>query len=338
ELRPSEFTNDPTIIARNDDMIAINSALGVDLTGQVAADTLQGRFFSGIGGQVDFVRGAARSKRGKPIIALPSTAKSGKASRIVAAHEAGAGIVTSRGDVRYVVTEYGIADLWGKNIRERAMALIEIAHPDFRAELLGDAKERHYVFSDQRRPRAAILGGKENTSATLEGRRLTVRPLRMSDEERLQDLFYGLSEKSAYSRFFQYRKAFPHDEMQRLVDLDYEQNMALVVQEEHSPSGEVIALARYDLNRATGLGDIAFVVRDDWQGKGVGKLLMQRMCAVAKARGVAGFTADVLATNAAMLSIFHQSALAVSSELDAGVYHLTLRFPDRSDSMVPDPP
>lgn len=338
ELRPSDFTNDPAIIARNDDMIAINSALGVDLTGQVAADTLLGRFFSGIGGQVDFVRGAARSRRGKPIIALPSTAKSGKASRIVAAHESGAGIVTSRGDVRYVVTEYGIADLWGKNIRERAMALIEVAHPDFRAELLASAKERRYVFSDQRRPRAAIMGGKEYTSAAIGEGRVNVRPLRMSDEEALQDFFYGLSEKSAYSRFFQYKKAFPHDEMQKLVDLDYEQNMALVVQDANSQSGEIIGMARYDVDRATSLADIAFVVRDDWQGKGVGTLLMQRMCAVAKARGLSGFTADVLATNSAMLSIFHQSVLAVSSELEAGVYHLTLQFPDPSDSIVPGPP
>ena len=149
EMKPSEFTNDPVTVARNERMIAINSALAVDLTGQVAADTLMGRFFSGIGGQVDFIRGAARSRGGKPIIALPSTAQKGKLSRIAAALEEGAGVVTSRGDVRYVVTEYGIADLWGKNIRQRAMALIEIAHPDFRSELLDSAKKRHYVFADQ---------------------------------------------------------------------------------------------------------------------------------------------------------------------------------------------
>ena len=124
ELRPSEFTNDPFVIARNDNMVAINSALAVDLTGQVAADTLMGRFFSGIGGQVDFVRGAARSRGGKPIIALPSTAKDGELSRICPVLEEGAGVVTSRGDVHYVVTEYGVADLWGKSIRQRALSLV----------------------------------------------------------------------------------------------------------------------------------------------------------------------------------------------------------------------
>ncbi len=146
EMRPSSFTNDPFQIARNDNMIAINSALAVDLTGQVAADTIGGRFFSGIGGQVDFIRGSARSKGGRPIIALPSTAKDGKISRIQPSLEAGAGVVTSRGDIHYVVTEHGVADLWGKNIRQRACALIEIAHPDFRSDLVNEAKKRRYIF------------------------------------------------------------------------------------------------------------------------------------------------------------------------------------------------
>lgn len=145
EMRPSDFTNDPFQIARHDNMVAINSALAVDLTGQVAADTLKGRFFSGIGGQVDFIRGAARSKGGKPIIALPATAKGGTVSRICVGLEEGAGVVTSRGDVHFVVTEFGVADLWGRNIRQRAEALIEIAHPDFRGDLRAQAAGRKYL-------------------------------------------------------------------------------------------------------------------------------------------------------------------------------------------------
>jgi acyl-CoA hydrolase len=146
EMRPSAFTNDPFQIARNDCMVAINAALAVDLTGQVAADTVRGRFFSGIGGQVDFIRGAARSKGGRPVIALPSTARNGTVSRIQTCFEEGTGVVTSRGDIHYVVTEFGVADLWGKNIRQRTEALIAIAHPDFRAELFAAAKKRCYVF------------------------------------------------------------------------------------------------------------------------------------------------------------------------------------------------
>jgi len=139
EMRASGFTNDPFLISRHERMVAINSALAVDLTGQVAADTVRGRFFSGIGGQVDFIRGAARSLGGKPIIALPATARQGTVSRIQAVFEEGTGVVTSRGDIHYVVTEYGVADLWGKNIRQRAEALTGIAHPDFRAGLLAAA-------------------------------------------------------------------------------------------------------------------------------------------------------------------------------------------------------
>jgi len=135
EFHPTAYTNDTTLIARNDNMVAINSALQVDLTGQVCSDSIGNQFYSGIGGQVDFLRGASRSKGGKPIIAISSTAKSGKISRIVPMLDPGAGVVTSRGLVRYVVTEFGVAYLHGKSIRERAKALIEIAHPSFRAEL-----------------------------------------------------------------------------------------------------------------------------------------------------------------------------------------------------------
>lgn len=145
EIRPSDFVNDPFTIARNDNMIAINSAIQVDLTGQVCADSMGYNFYSGFGGQVDFIRGAARSKGGKPIIALQSTAKSGKLSRIAMHLDEGAGVTTSRGDVHYIVTEYGIADLYGMNVRERAKSLINIAHPKFREELERFAREKRYI-------------------------------------------------------------------------------------------------------------------------------------------------------------------------------------------------
>jgi acyl-CoA hydrolase len=144
EMHPTEYVNDPFIISKNDKMIAINSAIQIDLTGQVCADSIGYRIYSGIGGQVDFIRGSARSKGGKPIIALPSTAKDGKVSRIVPTLSEGAGVVTSRGDVHYVVTEYGIAYLHGKSIRERAKALLDIAHPNFRDNLVESAKKLRY--------------------------------------------------------------------------------------------------------------------------------------------------------------------------------------------------
>jgi 4-hydroxybutyrate CoA-transferase len=145
EFHPQEYVNDPFIIAKNDKMVAINSAIEIDLTGQVCADSIGTKFFSGIGGQVDFVRGAAHSEGGKPIIALPSATKDLKYSKIVPTLKPGAGVVTSRGDVHYVVTEYGIANLFGKTIRERVESLIKIAHPVFRDELIEYARITFHI-------------------------------------------------------------------------------------------------------------------------------------------------------------------------------------------------
>jgi acetyl-CoA hydrolase len=145
EFHPQEYVNDPFIIAKNNKMVAINSAIEVDLTGQVCSDSIGTKFYSGIGGQVDFIRGAARSEGGKPIIALPSSTKNGTISRIVPALKPGAGVVTSRGDVHYVITEFGVAELFGKSIQERAKALINIAHPNFRDELTKYAKETFHI-------------------------------------------------------------------------------------------------------------------------------------------------------------------------------------------------
>ena len=141
ECYGNDFTNDPFIIARNDNMVAINSAIQIDLTGQVCADSMGAKPFSGIGGQVDFIRGAARSKGGRAVIALPSTAKQGQVSRIVSTLRPGAGVVTSRGDVRFVVTEHGVADLYAKPISHRAASLIGIANPRFRDALTQEARQ-----------------------------------------------------------------------------------------------------------------------------------------------------------------------------------------------------
>ena len=145
EFHPNKYTNDPWVISQNDKMVAINSALQVDITGQVCADSIGTYFYSGIGGQVDFIRGASRSKGGKPIIAIPATAKSGTISRIVPMLDPGAGVVTSRGAVHYIVTEFGVAYLHGRTIRQRAEALIQIAHPKFRDELYAYCEKTRWL-------------------------------------------------------------------------------------------------------------------------------------------------------------------------------------------------
>ena len=324
ELRSSDFTNDPLVIARNERMIAVNSALAVDLTGQVAADTLNGQFFSGIGGQVDFIRGAARSKGGKPVIALRSTACSGQVSRIQAVLEAGAGVVTSRGDVHYVVTEYGVADLWGKSVRERSVALIDIAHPDHRSELLAQAKLRKYVFQDQRESLVALHVEAE-TLTLPDGSAVHIRALRVTDERVLQDLFYRLSDDSTYQRFLCHKAQYSREDVAPLADFSDARNAALVVTS-NEDSEELLAVARYDRDPATGYADIAFVVRDEWQGRGIGTALFQRLAQLAVAQGIVGFTADVLVNNTPMLAIFEASGFPTQSRLEAGVRHLEMRL------------
>jgi acyl-CoA hydrolase/GNAT superfamily N-acetyltransferase len=326
ELMPSDFTNDPFVVARNDVMVAINSALAVDLTGQVASDTVGGRFFSGIGGQVDFIRGAARSRDGKPIIALPATAKGGTVSRIQTVLEAGAGVVTSRGDVHFVVTEYGVADLWGKTVRERAEALIEVAHPDFRTELVATAKARKYVLPGQRVPRAPLPGEEPRRVKVESGADVTIRLVRMSDEDALQDLFYGISEESSYQRFLGHVTKPSHEELLRWADVDYDRSVALVATVP-TPAGEgIVALARYDIDPATSFADVSLLVVDIWQSRGVGTAVFQRLAEIARARGAAGFRAEVLVDNARMLAIFNETGNPVESTLSAGAYRVKMPF------------
>ncbi len=234
------------------------------------------------------------------------------------------------------MTEYGVARLWGKNIRQRAMALVDIAHPDFRGELLDAAKERHYVFLDEVAPCSVYRWERQRNTTLRDGKRVMVRPLRISDEETLQDLFYRLSDEHVYSRFLSHKRTHSHQEMQRLVSLDYDENMALVISPEDNID-DILAMARYDVDPATGFADIAFVVHQDWMRRGLGTLLMTRMSEIAKRRGVPGFTADVLADNKAMLAIFRKSGLELQTEQADGVYHLKMLMP-RAVSKRPSAP
>lgn len=329
EFLPTEYVNDPMVIARNDRMISINSALQVDLTGQVCADSIGTKFYSGIGGQVDFIRGAARSHEGRSILALPSTAKNGKISRIVPVLSEGAGVVTTRGDVHTVVTEYGVAELKGRTVRERALALISIAHPDFRGELLAAAKERHFVPAGQM-PWPA--GGKPypvelESAETFKGMEIRFRPIKPSDERLLREFFYSHSPETVYQRYHMPLKSLSPQQVQQLCTLDYDRQIALIGLASTGEAEKIVAVGRYELDPSTGLAEVAFTVHDDLQGRGIGTWLMKRLVDVARARGVRGFVGSVLAGNVKMLNLFHRSGFPVTSTLDQGEYTVTILFP-----------
>ncbi len=230
-FQPTEYVNDPFIISRQKRMVAINVALEVDLIGQVCADSIGRRFFSGVGGQVDFIRGAARSEGGKSIIALPSTARGGRVSRIVSRLTPGAGVVTTRADVHYVATEYGIDYLHGKSIQERAIALICIAHPDFRAKLLKEAIKARYLSVELSDRGNRIIVGPSHMRIAYslkDGTRISFRPIHPTDEPKMRHLFYALSEQTIYYRFMCHRKRMPHRQLEDLVYVDHRNEVTIV--------------------------------------------------------------------------------------------------------------
>ncbi len=328
EFRPTEYTNDPYVIAQHDNMCAINSAIEVDLTGQVCADSLGAMFYSGIGGQLDFIRGAARSKGGKPIIAMPSTAKNDTVSRISVNLKEGAGVVTTRGDVHYVVTEWGVAYLHGKNIRERAMALINIAHPKFRQKLLEGAKKLNYIYKDQMLPEETVRYPEEleATMTTKDGVELLVRPTQPTDEEMLSDMFYDLSDQSIINRFFSMLKSMPHRKLQQFCCIDYEKEMSLVAISSEGPRPKIVGVGSYYLNPATNMAEIAFLVADSFQGKGIGTYLMRYMVKIAKEKKIKGFTAEVLRDNVAMIALMHKAGVPTKSKPVNGSYSFVMEF------------
>ena len=323
EFHPTEYVNDPFIISQHEKMVGINMGLEVDLTGQVCSDSLGYRFYSGFGGQVDFIRGAARSRGGKAIIAIPSTARDGEVSRIVPYLSEGAGVVTTRGDVHYLVTEHGIAYLHGKSIRERALALINIAHPKFRNELLQAAKAHRHIPEDQiELPWETVHYPEEleRYDTLRDGTQIFFRPVKPTDEPALADMLYSLSTASVRSRYFTHTMTFPHRDVQKLTNIDYQNDLA-IVGVVPGPSGEeIVAIAQYFLDPKTQTAEVAFVVLDEWQQKGMGTFLLDYLTRIARQRGVRRFYATVLATNKPMLIIFHNSGFKVETEFDGEVY------------------
>jgi acyl-CoA hydrolase/GNAT superfamily N-acetyltransferase len=328
-FHPTEYVNDPVVIGQQHKQVAINVALEVDLTGQVCADSLGTQFYSGIGGQVDFNRGAARSRGGKAIIALPSTARHGTVSRIVTRLSPGAGVVTTRGDVHYVVTEFGTAYLHGKSVQERAMALISIAHPDFRATLLEEAVEARYV-----RRELADVGGKIvvgppefRTSHVLrDGTQINFRPIHPTDEPNLRDLFYALSQETIYYRFMSHMKHVPRKEIQNFVYINHRSDVAIVGTVPEAHGDEIVAIGRYYLNEKTNLAEVAFVVRDNWQNRGIGTFLLNYLSELARRNGIGGFTAEVLRENRAMQRVFNKCPFKVTSVPNDDVTSFRMEF------------
>ncbi len=331
EMHPSEYTNHPVVISGQENMVAINAALEVDLTGQVVADSIGQYLYSGIGGHADFIRGAALAPHGKPIIAMPSTAPgpNGLKSRIVATLQEGAGVATTRGDVHYIVTEYGVAYLHGKTMRERAMSLISIAHPDFRSDLLHAAKRRRLVYANQIMPpaQAPYPSQWEETIALPDGMQVFVRPIRPDDEPLMRDMFYSFSERTRYLRYHAALKSMPHNKLQVFCTVDYDTEMAIIGLAGGPGDEQVVGVGRYMTDPLKESAEVAFAVRDDFQRKGLGTYFFNRLVTIGRASGVHTFHAYVLMENSGMLKIFHRSGMIVETTSEGDVVRVTMKLP-----------
>jgi acyl-CoA hydrolase/RimJ/RimL family protein N-acetyltransferase len=329
EFKSIKYTNDPLIIAQHDNMVAINSALEIDLTGQATAESIGKTFYSGIGGQADFMRGAVLAPGGKTILTLQSTANDGKVSRIVPAIREGAGITLTRGDVHYVVTEYGIAYLHGKSVRQRAMSLISIAHPRFRQWLIDEAKALNLIYKDQ-----AFIAGEGGeypeelqTYRTIKtGLEIFLRPIKIDDEQVLKDFVYSLSETSMYRRFMSARLDMPHERLQKYVVIDYTQEMAILATVQEREQEKIIGVGRYYIDPLKHMAEITFAVSDEYQNMGVGTELLSYLTHLAKQYGLLGFEAEVLVDNTMMLHIFEKAGFEITSQLEGSVYRLRKIF------------
>jgi acyl-CoA hydrolase/GNAT superfamily N-acetyltransferase len=327
EFYPSDYVNDPGIISRNNKMVSMNVPMAMDLTGQVAADALYYNHFSGITGMLDFIRGASGSEGGKSILMLTSTSVDGKKSRIVPMLNDTA-IVVPRGDVQYVVTEYGAVNLFGKSLQERAMAMISIAHPDFREELFFEARKMGLLGAERTLSESlqGIYPIKLEETREIDGELITIRPAKPVDERRIQEHFYTQDKDDIYSRFFQARTRFVRDDVESMFQIDYVKNLTLLAVVGEFGFGKVVAVGEYLIDPAKNIAEIAFSVSKEWQGKGLGKIIMKKLSEAARENGISGLMAYTLPRNQGMIKLFKSLPYKIKTVYDGEVVELTCMF------------
>jgi len=326
-FHPIEYVSDIRLITRQKRMVSVTQAFAVDLTGQICADQFQGEFYGGVSTQPEFLRGAAYSAGGKPIICLPSTTDDGKTSRIRPLLQAGEGVTVARSDVHYVITEYGIAYLLGKSIRERTLSLIEIAHPEFRPWLLEEAKKLNYLPQAQMlKSSVAYPVGEERTVTLRNGTSILIRPARASDVVGLQDIFYDMSKEDVYTRFFRNMRSLSASEAQFMCNVNYDTSMAFLAVVGTRENEKIVGSSCYIVNQSANTAEVGYMIRSEWQCLGIGKILQERMKEYAKARGIRGFTGEILAVNSKMIKLAKSACNNVSLKSEGDYFEFTILF------------
>jgi acyl-CoA hydrolase/GNAT superfamily N-acetyltransferase len=333
EFHPSEYVNDPGIIARHHKLVCLNVATAIDLTGQVAADSLAYNQFSGVTGMMDFIHGAAQAEGGKSILMVPSTDSRGEKSRIVPLLKDMA-VVVPRAEVHYVATEYGVFNLFGKSFQERALGMISIAHPNFRDELFFEAKKMG-LFSAERTLTEFIHGvypvGLEETR-TIDGEQVTIRPAKPVDERRIQEHFYNLDKSDVVSRFFHEKTSFVRNEVQGISQIDYVRNLSMLAVVGEFGFGKVVGVGEYLIDESKNMAEVAFSVSKPWQGKGLARILILKLAEAARENNIDGLIAYTSHDNAAMISLFKVLPYKVKTAFDEDILILSCKFSELKEA------
>jgi acyl-CoA hydrolase len=332
DFHPSDYVNDPFIIARHNRMVSMNVAKAVDLGGQVAAEAVASTLFAGVSGIPDFVRGAKRSPGGKSIIMLPAMSSDGKSSNIVPLMQ-GQSVVVPRGDVQYVATEYGVVNLFGKSLQERAMAMISIAHPDVRDELFAAAKDAGLIGADRSlgEARKAVYPVRLEETITVNDESMTIRPAKPVDERRIQEHYYALDKKDIFSRFFHEKSSFGHSDLEGKSQIDYIKDMTLVGVVGEVGFGRVVAVGEYLLLFDSNMAEVAFSVSKDFQGQGLGRIFLRKLAESARENGISGLVAYTSPRNKAMIGLFKTLPYKVKTSFDGEALSLSCKFDQLAD-------
>ncbi len=324
---PSDYVNNPVIISQHHKMISINMVMEMDLTGQAAVEALPNNFFAGVSSIIDFMRGASASADGKSILLIPSTSLDGSETRIVPMLNSGA-VVVPRADVSYVVSEFGAVNLYGKNLQERATAMISLAHPKFRTELLDRARElglipRHRRFSESL---TSVYPAHLEENRKYGDQIVKFRPAKPVDDRRIQEHFYSLDKKDVIARFFYEKTCFLRDDVECMFETDYIHNLTILALTGEFGFGTVIGIGAYMIEPKQNMAEVAFSVSRPWQGKGIASVILHKLAEAAKANGISGLVAYTSPENRNMIRLFKKLPYKVNSIRDDGMIILTCRF------------
>ncbi len=329
EFHPSDYVNDPFIIAQHNRMVSLNVAKSIDLTGQVSAEASAATRFAGVSGIPDFARGARRSHGGKSILMLFATSETDKGlqSNIIP-YMNDQVVVVPRGDVHYVVSEYGSVNLFGKSLQERVIAMISIAHPSFREELFEAAKKRGFIGAERSLGEAAkaIYPVQLEETLTINGTKVIVRPAKPVDERRIQEHYYSLPKEDVLTRFFCQKTIFARAEMESRSHVDYVNDLTFVAVVGEFGFGRVVAVAESMKLPDQNLAEVAFSVSSEYQGKGLGTFFLKKLAAVARENGIGGLMAYTFPSNKAMIKLFKTLPYNVKTQYEDGDLILSCRF------------